>query len=93
MRSRIARYDGHAEWYDETFSVRLNEEEESFLRECLGAGHGEICLDVPAGPGATDVFWRTRAIAPSGSTSLLISFDSHGAGLAIYEQITALTLG
>ena len=38
MRSQIARYDGHADWYDETFSARLNEEEESFLRECLGAG-------------------------------------------------------
>jgi len=47
----IARYDGHAEWYDETFSASLNEEEESFLRECLGPGGGEICLDVACGTG------------------------------------------
>ena len=51
MRSQIARYDAHAEWYDETFSVRLNEEEESFLRECLASGDGEICLDVACGTG------------------------------------------
>ena len=36
--SQIARYDGHAEWYDETFSAFHNEEEEAFLRECLGVG-------------------------------------------------------
>lgn len=47
----IARYDGHAQWYDETFSVRLNEEEEAFLTECLGAGGGQVCLDVACGTG------------------------------------------
>jgi SAM-dependent methyltransferase len=51
VRSQIARYDGHAEWYDETFSAHLNEEEESFLRDCLGTGDGEICLDVACGTG------------------------------------------
>jgi SAM-dependent methyltransferase len=51
VRPQIPRYDGHAEWYDETFSARLNEEEESFLRDCLGTGDGEICLDVACGTG------------------------------------------
>ena len=44
MRSQVARHDGHAEWYDETFSAFLNEEEVTFLRESLGPGDGEICL-------------------------------------------------
>jgi ubiquinone/menaquinone biosynthesis C-methylase UbiE len=51
MMSGIARYDGHAEWYDQTFSAFLNEEEVSFLRECLGTGSGQICLDVACGTG------------------------------------------
>jgi SAM-dependent methyltransferase len=46
-----ARYDGHAEWYDETFSAVVNQEEESFLREGLGAGNGETCVDVACGTG------------------------------------------
>jgi ubiquinone/menaquinone biosynthesis C-methylase UbiE len=46
-----ARYDGHAEWYDETFSAPRDEEEVAFLTECLGAGRGEICLDVACGTG------------------------------------------
>lgn len=46
-----ARYDGQAEWYDETFSAMFNEEEESFLRECLGEGDGAICVDVACGTG------------------------------------------
>jgi SAM-dependent methyltransferase len=66
MRPGVARYDGHAEWYDETFPASLHEEEESFLRECLGPsgaeGGGdsgaeggeetvETCLDVACGTG------------------------------------------
>ena len=51
MRSQVARHDGHAEWYDETFSAFLNEEEVTFLRESLGPGDGEICLDVACGTG------------------------------------------
>ncbi|HEY6294398.1 MAG TPA: methyltransferase domain-containing protein [Streptosporangiaceae bacterium] len=47
----IARYDGHAQWYDETFSASRHPEEESFLRECLGPGGGEVCLDVACGTG------------------------------------------
>jgi ubiquinone/menaquinone biosynthesis C-methylase UbiE len=45
-----ARYDGHAGWYDETFSAP-RDEEEAFLTEFLGAGRGEICLDVACGTG------------------------------------------
>jgi ubiquinone/menaquinone biosynthesis C-methylase UbiE len=47
----IARYDGHAEWYDETFSAPRHPEEAAFLRDCLGAGGGEVCLDVACGTG------------------------------------------
>jgi SAM-dependent methyltransferase len=45
------RYDGHAEWYDKAFCANFGEEEESFLRECLGAGDGQICVDVACGTG------------------------------------------
>ncbi|MGH3203199.1 MAG: hypothetical protein ACRDP5_14260 [Streptosporangiaceae bacterium] len=38
MVSQIARYDGHADWYDETFSAFLNKEVEAFLREFLATG-------------------------------------------------------
>lgn len=44
--SGAARYDGHSEWYDETFSGFSTEEEQAFLRQCLGTGDGEICVDV-----------------------------------------------
>jgi SAM-dependent methyltransferase len=47
----IARYDGHAQWYDETFSARLDEEQEAFLTEGLGRGGGQVCLDVACGTG------------------------------------------
>jgi SAM-dependent methyltransferase len=47
----IARYDGHAQWYDDTFSASRHPEEDAFLRECLGAGGGEVCLDVACGTG------------------------------------------
>ncbi len=47
----IARYDGHARWYDETFSAPLHPEEESFLRDALGPGGGRVCLDVACGTG------------------------------------------
>jgi SAM-dependent methyltransferase len=46
-----ARYDGHAEWYDETFVAPHHEEEESFLTEWLGVGRGQVCLDVACGTG------------------------------------------
>ena len=46
-----ARYDAHAQWYDETFSASRHPEEEAFLRECLGVGGGEACLDVACGTG------------------------------------------
>jgi SAM-dependent methyltransferase len=44
-----ARYDGHAEWYDATFSCPP--EEAAFLRQSLGAGGGAVCLDVACGTG------------------------------------------
>jgi ubiquinone/menaquinone biosynthesis C-methylase UbiE len=47
----IARYDGHSEWYDEAFSAFHHEDEEAWLRQCLGPGGGAICLDVACGTG------------------------------------------
>jgi SAM-dependent methyltransferase len=47
----IARYDGHARWYNENFSDIRSPEEESFLRDGLGAGGGQVCLDVACGTG------------------------------------------
>ena len=38
-------------WYDETFSAFHIEDEEAWLRECLGPGGGAICLDVACGTG------------------------------------------
>jgi SAM-dependent methyltransferase len=51
VKSVDPRYDGHADWYDETFSAYSSAEEAGFLRECLGAGGGTICLDVACGTG------------------------------------------
>ena len=51
MTPGIARYDGHAQWYDETFTTRLKEEEASFLGDGLGSGAGQVCLDVACGTG------------------------------------------
>ena len=47
----MARYDGNAEWYDETFSAFHAEAAESWFRECLGPGGGAVCLDVACGTG------------------------------------------
>ena len=51
MRPAIARYDGHSDWYDETFSASYPGEQEAWFRECLGAGGGAVCLDVACGTG------------------------------------------
>jgi SAM-dependent methyltransferase len=48
---RAARYDGHADWYDETFSEFVGGDEANFLRESLGSGRGGLCLDVACGTG------------------------------------------
>jgi len=47
----IARYDGHSDWYDETFSASHAEEQEAWFREFLGVGGGAVCLDVACGTG------------------------------------------
>jgi ubiquinone/menaquinone biosynthesis C-methylase UbiE len=51
VRPGIARYDGNAEWYDETFSAFHTEAAESWFRACLGDGGGAVCLDVACGTG------------------------------------------
>jgi SAM-dependent methyltransferase len=71
VTSRTARYDGHAEWYDETFSASLDEDEVSFLTECLGPGTGRICLDVACGTGRYG-----RVLADAGYRA--VGFDISG---------------
>jgi SAM-dependent methyltransferase len=51
VRPGIARYDGHSDWYEESFSAFHLEEQESWFRECLGNGGGAVCLDVACGTG------------------------------------------
>jgi predicted TPR repeat methyltransferase len=51
MTAGKAQYDGHSDWYDETISAWSTTEETDFLREHLGAGGMEICLDVACGTG------------------------------------------
>jgi SAM-dependent methyltransferase len=51
VRPEIARYDGHSDWYEESFSAFHLEEQESWLRECLGPGRGAVCLDIACGTG------------------------------------------
>jgi ubiquinone/menaquinone biosynthesis C-methylase UbiE len=45
----LARYDGHADWYDEAFDVYR--EDADVLSELLGPGEGRVCLDVACGTG------------------------------------------
>lgn len=52
MNPQAARYDGNAEWYDETFSAfHPPEEELAFVKQALGFGDGEICIDLACGTG------------------------------------------
>jgi ubiquinone/menaquinone biosynthesis C-methylase UbiE len=52
MISGAARYDGHSVWYDQTFSgFHPPRDEVAFLRQALGAGGGEVCIDLACGTG------------------------------------------
>ncbi len=53
MTPGAPRYDGHSEWYDQYFGPghRRPAEELAFLREALGTGHGEVCVDLACGTG------------------------------------------
>lgn len=51
MSTVTARYDGYANWYDETTSHWPTDEETAFLREHLSADSGAVCLDVGCGTG------------------------------------------
>jgi SAM-dependent methyltransferase len=68
VSSPAARYDGHSDWYEQTFSGYAAEEETAFLRECLGAGGGAPCLDVACGTGL-----HVRAITEAGYRA--VGFD------------------
>jgi SAM-dependent methyltransferase len=69
MASGAARYDGHSEWYDQHFGPGHPPAEElTFLREALGTGHGQVCVDLACGTGA----WA-RPIAAAGYRA--VGFD------------------
>lgn len=46
-----ARYDGHAQWYEETFSAHDGAEEEAFLARYLDAGDDSTVLEIGCGTG------------------------------------------
>jgi hypothetical protein len=49
-----ARYDGHAEWYDERHGTFDYQEETAFLRERLGgASPTSACIPVSSGRSST----------------------------------------
>jgi SAM-dependent methyltransferase len=57
-----SRYDGHSEWYDQTFSVfHPGREELDFLEQALGIGNGQVCIDLACGTGLC-----AQAIADAG---------------------------
>lgn len=50
--SGAARYDGHSEWYDQIFSAfHPPGDELAFLEQALGAGNGQVCIDLACGTG------------------------------------------
>jgi SAM-dependent methyltransferase len=52
VNAQPARYDGHADWYEQTFSaLHPLHEELAFLTQALGTGKGEICIDLACGTG------------------------------------------
>jgi SAM-dependent methyltransferase len=68
MEPERARYDGHSDWYDETFGAFSYDGETAFLRGRLGPGNGEICVDVACGTGL-----HARTIAGAGYR--VVGFD------------------
>jgi SAM-dependent methyltransferase len=90
----IARYDGHAEWYDHTFASSGVGEEAVFLRDSLGAGDGQLCLDVACGTG-----FSGQVVAKAGyqSVGIDISWDQlrlarHRLGAIVQADATHLPL-
>jgi len=63
---RAARYDGHADWYDEQFAGNAGGEEAGFIRHHLGAGDGAVCLDVACGTGIMAATVATAGWRPVG---------------------------
>jgi ubiquinone/menaquinone biosynthesis C-methylase UbiE len=82
----IARYDGHAQWYDETLSAILNPEEEAFLREALGPGGGQVCLDVACGTGR---YGQLLAAAGYRAVGFDISADQLGGRVGFHHKTLA----
>ena len=69
MMSGAARYDGHSEWYDDTFSAGHPPREElAFLQQALGTGNGHVCIDLACGTGLC-----AQAIADAGYRA--VGFD------------------
>ena len=61
MAPAVARYDGHADWYDEVFSAFASGEDAVYVRQALGPGDGGVCLDVACGTGL-----RAHAVRDAG---------------------------
>ncbi len=58
-----ARYDGQAEWYDQTFSAfHPPGQELAFLQQALGTGHGQVCIDLACGTRASLVVEAIHAV-------------------------------
>lgn len=49
MAASEPRYDGHSDWYDETF--RVFDEDAAVLERLVGHGEGQVCLDIACGTG------------------------------------------
>lgn len=72
MSSRLARYDGFSDWYEDRFTgIGDTAEEADYLAEALGRGDGELCLDVACGTGR-----HGAAIARAGYVAVGIDVSS-----------------
>lgn len=102
----VARYDGHADWYDAAFSESFGASEDAeFLRDQLGRGTAdELCLDVACGTGRTAAIvsaagYRHVAVDISsdqlriGRQRVTLVAQSDGAQLPIRSDSIAVALG
>jgi SAM-dependent methyltransferase len=77
VTTSVARYDGYSQWYERTFSTYSYKAEREFLRNSLGSGQEQICLDVACGTGIHD-----QLLADAGYRVLGIDISSDQLRLA-----------